>query len=164
MATQDPGTPDGGTPIDRLTREEAIMKRLATVVCLVCVVFVVGRFLAPASAPAQPPDFGVVVGKWTWAQAATCAACPAFRAVLTITSVSPDGAMSGTYLHPLQTQTAVPVSPRATMVDGKIKVALKVGPLSYDLEYTKRDDSLAGPVAGYPARALIREATFQRDK
>ena len=140
------------------------MRRFAIVVCLVSVFFVAGSLLAPTSAPAQPPDFGVLVGKWTWAQAATCAACPAFRAVLTITSVSPDGAMSGTYLHSLKTQTAVPVRPRASMVDGKIKVALKVGPLSYDLEYTKRDDSLAGPVAGYPARALIREATFHRDK
>ena len=42
------------------------------------------------------------------------------------------------------------------MMDGKIKVSLKVG--------EKADEFLEGPVAGYPARALIREATFRRDE
>jgi len=140
------------------------MKKLSGVIRLVCVFFVVGAFLAPTSAGAQASDLSALVGKWVWNQAATCATCPAFTAVLTIASVSPDGAMSGTYLHPLQAPTGVPVRPRATMTDGKIKVALKVGQVNFDLDYTKAAESLAGPVSGYPARALIREATFRREK
>jgi hypothetical protein len=139
------------------------MRKLSGVVRLVCVFLVVGAFLAPPSASAQAPDLGGLVGKWVWKQAATCATCPAFTAILTIASVSPDGAMSGTYQHPLQAPAGVPVRPRATMTDGKIKVALKVGQVNFDLDYKKTDDSLEGPVSGFPPRALLREANFHRE-
>jgi hypothetical protein len=140
------------------------MRKLSGVVRLVCVFLVVGAFLAPTSAGAQASDFSTLVGKWVWKQAATCATCPAFTAILTIASVSPDGGMSGTYQSPFQAPTGMPVRPRATITDGKIKVALKVGQVNFDLDYKKADDSLEGPVSGYPPRALIREANFHREK
>jgi hypothetical protein len=140
------------------------MPKLSGIVCLACVYLVVGALLAPTSANAQASDLSTLVGKWVWNQAATCATCPAFTAVLTIVGVSPDGGMSGTYQHPLQAPTGVPVRPRATMTDGKIKVAFKVGQVNFDLAYKKADDSLEGPVSGFPPRALIREANFHREK
>ena len=42
--------------------------------------------------------------------------------------------------------------------------ALKVGQVNFDLDYKKTDDSLEGPVSGFPPRALLREANFHRDK
>ena len=75
-------------------------------------IIVAGGFLGLTPAAAQPLDFGALVGKWVWAQAATCA----------------------TYLHTLQALAGIPVKPRATRAAGKLKVALRVGQLTYDLE------------------------------
>jgi hypothetical protein len=48
--------------------------------------------------------------------------------------------------------------------DGKIKVALKVGNVDYNLGHVEGTDSLRGPVSGFKPSLMIREANFQREK
>jgi len=71
--------------------------------------------------------------------------------------------MTATYRSPL-VPDGVSVRPRATITGGKIKVALKVGKIDYNLDYVKGIDSFRGPVTGFAPSAQIREATFQREK
>jgi hypothetical protein len=71
--------------------------------------------------------------------------------------------MTATYRSPAA-PGGVSVRPRATIRDGKIKVALKFGKIDYNLDHVKRTDSLRGPVTGFAASAQIREANFQREK
>ena len=89
--------------------------------------------------------------------------------MLTITSASADGALSGTYqespaIRNPALASGVAVKPRATMTDGKIKVAFKAGRYDFDLEYVKGTESLRGPVSGFPPRQVIEAATFRREK
>lgn len=79
------------------------MKKGSLLVLLLAMSFIARALVAPTASADEPSDFNALVGKWVWSQTATCPTCPAFTAVLTITGVSADGAMLGTYQ-----QSAVP--------------------------------------------------------
>ena len=143
------------------------MKKVSFLVFLLAMSFIAGAFVAPTASADEPSDFTALVGKWVWSQPATCGTCRAFTAVLTITSASADGALSGTYQQSEANPgllRGVAVKPRATMTDGKIKVAFKAGRYDFDLEYVKGTESLRGPVSGFPPRQVIEAATFRREK
>ena len=141
----------------------AKLKKLALAVCLVSAFLVVGALVAPTSAADEASDLNVLVGRWVWHQSAACVACKPFTAVLTITSVSSDGTMTGTYENSGFTRPgARPVKPSATVENGKIKVAFKFRTFGFDLDYLKRSDTLRGPVSGFTPQ--IRDAEFEREK
>jgi len=120
--------------------------------------------IGPLTATADDQsELKALVGKWVWDHKPTCAGCQPFTVTLSITRVSPDGGMTATYRSPL-VPDGVSVRPRATITGGKIKVALKVGKIDYNLDYVKGIDSFRGPVTGFAPSAQIREANFQREK
>jgi hypothetical protein len=129
----------------------AQLKKLALAVCLVSAFFVVKALVSPTSAADEASDFNALVGKWVWHQSAK-----PFTVVLTITSVSTDGRMTGTYEHSgFSTPGPRPVKPSATVTNGQINVAFKFRTFGFDPNYLKRSDSLKGPVSGF--KQEIRE-------
>lgn len=141
----------------------AKLKKLALAVCLVSAFFVVKALVAPTSAADEASDLNALVGKWVWHQSAVCGGCKPFTVVLTITSVSADGTMAGTYESSgFSTPGPRPVKPSATVTNGQINVAFKFRTFGFDLNYLKRSDSLKGPVSGFMSQ--IRDAEFQREK
>ena len=140
----------------------ARLKKLAGAVCLVSAFFVVAALVALASA-ADEPDLNALVGKWVWHQSAVCASCKPFTAVLTITGVSNDGTMMGTYENSGFSRPGPrPVKAIATVTNGKINVAFKFRTFGFDLNYLKGSDTLQGPVSGFMSE--IRDAEFHREK
>lgn len=139
------------------------MKRRAVTACLATVAFLLGTVGALTAPADQQSDLKALVGEWVWDHSPACVGCRAFTVRLDIASVSPDGRMTATYRSP-QVPDGVPVKPRATIADGKTRVAFNVGKLEFDLEYAKGLDSLRGPVRGFPPALQIREANFRRGK
>jgi hypothetical protein len=139
------------------------LKKLALAVCLVSAFFVVEALVAPTSEADEASDLNALVGKWVWHQSAVCGACKPFTVVLTITSVSTDGTMVGTYESSgFSTPGARPVKPSGTVTNGKIKVAFKFRTFDFDLNYLKGSDTLQGPVSGFMPQ--IRDADFHRER
>ncbi len=131
--------------------------------CLAALAFVVGAIGALPATGDDQSELMALVAKWVWNHKPTCTGCQPFTVTLNITSISPDGRMTATYRSPA-VPDGVSVRPRATITDGKIKVALKVGKIDYNLDYVKRIDSLRGPVDGFRPMLQIRDATFGREK
>ena len=138
-------------------------RKFRVTACLAALVFMLGPIVALTATADDQSELKALVGKWVWDHKPTCAGCQPFTVTLSVASVSPDGSMRATYRSP-QALDGVSVKPRATITDGKIKVALKVGKLDYDLDYSKPIDSLRGPVTGFAPMAQIRDATFRREK
>ena len=131
--------------------------------CVAALAFVVGAIGALTATADDQSELKTLVGKWVWDHKPTCLGCQPFTVTLTVASVSPDGGITATYRSPAAPD-GVSVRPRATIKDGKIKVALKFGKLDYNLDHVKRTDSLRGPVTGFAPTLQIRDANFQREK
>jgi hypothetical protein len=138
-------------------------RRSRVTACLAALAFVVGAIGAVTATADDQSELKALVGKWVWDHKPTCAGCPPFTVTLSVASVSPNGGMTATYRSPAALD-GVSVRPRATITDGKIKVALKIGKLNYNLDYVKGIDSLRGPVEGFAPTQQIRDATFRREK
>jgi hypothetical protein len=131
--------------------------------CLAALAFVAGAIGALTATADDQSELKALVGEWVWNHKPTCTGCQPFTVTLNVTSVSPDGRMTATYRSPAVAD-GVSVRPRATITDGKIKVALKIGNLDYNLDYMKRIESLRGPVDGFKPMMQIRDANFSREK
>jgi hypothetical protein len=131
--------------------------------CLAALAFVVGAIGALTATADDQSELKALVGEWVWNHKPTCTGCQPFTVTVIITSVSPDGRMMATYRSPA-VPDGITVRPRATITDGKIKVALKVGKIDYNLDYVTRIDALRGPVDGFRPMMQIRDATFWREK
>jgi hypothetical protein len=132
-------------------------------VYLVAIVFVVVGIGAVAAIAADRSELKDLVGTWVWHHMPTCAQCQPFTLTLVIAGASPDGRLRARCLTP-KAPRGVPVQARATVTDGRVKVAFGLAGISYDLEYLKNLDSLRGPVDGFPIGANIDSATFLREK